>query len=267
MVQILYFCYIPGVEMSDAHVLVTGASRGLGLAIARSSARRGARLTLVARASPRLSAVAEELGGVAVAADLSQPRVDVFERAEAKHGPVDILINNAGINQALLLRDLDEATLRAQLHTNLVTPLDLIRRVLPGMLDRDRGAIVNVSSIAGDVAMRNQVGYCATKAGLSHATRAIQREVRGTQVQVHLVMLGLVATDMIDALKEDPTGARLAQRFSLLPVPTPEEVGERVVACVESGRRSLVLPLLAAPIHHLRLLPTYLTDGLLAGIK
>jgi short-subunit dehydrogenase len=248
-------------------VLVSGASRGLGLAIAGSLARRGTRLSLVARDTPKLAAAAKALGGMAFAADLSKPSVDVVERAEAAHGPIDVLINNAGINQVHLLRDLDEATLRAQLHTNLVTPLELTRRVLPGMLERDRGAVVNISSIAGDVAMRNQVGYCATKAGLSHATRAIQREVRGTRVQVHLVTLGLVATDMIDALKEDPIGARFAQRFSLLPVPTADEVGERVVQCIESGRRTLVLPSLAAPMHHLRLLPTYLTDGLLAGIK
>lgn len=254
--------------LEGAHVLITGASRGLGLELARAGARRGARLTITARNHALLGRVATDLGAKAIAGDLSDATQleELVSQAEDHHGPVDVLINNAGLNSPTALGEQGGASLRTQLSTNLLAPLELTRQALPGMRARNRGAIVNISSVAGDVAIRQQVPYCASKAGLSHATRALQRELRRTSVSAHLVVLGLVATDMIDELSRDPVAARIAKRFDLLPELSPSLVSERILTAVETGRGSLVLPGMAAPMHHLRLLPTYMTDGLLAGI-
>jgi short-subunit dehydrogenase len=94
----------------------------------------------------------------------------------------------------------------------------------------------------------------------------LQRELRPTNVGALLVVLGLVATDMIDELARDPVAAAMAKRFALLPELEVNAVARHIVDAVESGRRSLVLPRVAAPMHHLRLIPTRVVDGLLAGV-
>jgi NAD(P)-dependent dehydrogenase (short-subunit alcohol dehydrogenase family) len=251
------------------HVLVTGASRGIGLALARAFAEAGAVITASARQSARLDEVTQTAGWHRLEADLSDPEqlIGLVQRAADGAGPVDVLINNAGLNTVQQLVDADAVGLRTQLSTNLLAPLELARQALPRMIDRRGGAIVNVSSVAGDVAMRNQVPYCASKSGLTHATRALQRELRGTRVSAHAVILGLVSTDMIDDLSGDPVGAQIAERFDRLPALDPAVVADRVVRVVRRGRGTVVMPGLFALPHYLRLLPTYLTDGLLAGIR
>jgi len=250
------------------HALVTGATRGIGRAIAVELARRGARLTIVSRTAEAVARVAAELGAHGVVADLAD--VDGFDRLIAQavdaHGPVGILVNNAGLNAPTALAYASAASLRSQLITNLVAPLELARAVLPSMVERDAGCIVNISSIAGDVAIPHQVPYCATKAGLASATRVLQRELRGTNVNALLVVLGLVATDMIRELSEDQVGAVIAKRFALFPELQVDTVARHVIDAIESRRRSLVLPRLVAPMHHLRLIPTRVIDGLLAGV-
>ncbi|WP_293048162.1 SDR family oxidoreductase [Mycobacterium sp.] len=255
------------VHLAGAHVVVTGATRGIGLALADAFAAAGATITAVARPGARLDALTARSWRT-LAVDLSvAAEVDgLIERAASTAGPVDVLINNAGLNRAQVLAGTDARALRSILTTNLVTPMELIRQVLPFMLERRHGAVVNISSVAGELALRNQVPYCASKSGLTHATRALQRELKNTGVSAHPVVLGLVATDMIDELSRDPVGARIARRFDKLPALDPADVAARVVRVVDRGRGSVVMPALVAPAHHLRALPSYLTDGLLAGI-
>jgi uncharacterized protein len=257
------------VDLRRRHVLVTGASRGIGFALALAFSDAGAVITASARQSERLDEVTQTPGWHKLSADLSDPEqlVGLVQRAADGAGPVDVLINNAGLNIAQKLVDADAIGLRTQLSTNLLAPLELARQVLPGMIERRRGAIVNISSVAGDFALRNQVPYCASKSGLTHATRALQRELRGTGVSAHAVVLGLVATDMIDDLSGDPVGAQIAKRFDRLPALDPAVVADRVVRVVRRSRGTVVMPGLVGPPHYLRLLPTYLTDGLLAGIR
>jgi uncharacterized protein len=268
MTEIVLLLPFPLVKLSGAHVLVTGATRGIGLALAEAFKAAGASITGVARPGPRLDELTGR-GWRTIAADLSRAEdVDgLVERATSVHGPVDVLVNNAGLNVALKLANLDAETLRTVLMTNLWAPFELARQALPSMIGRRRGAVVNISSIAGELALRNQVPYCASKSGLTHGTRALQRELRGTGVAAHPVVLGLVATDMIDDLSADPVGAQMAKRFDRLPALDATVVAGRVVRVVERGRGAVVMPALAAPAHYLRLTPTYLTDGLLAGIR
>ncbi len=186
-------------HLAGAHVVVTGATRGIGLALADAFAAAGATITAVARPGARLDALTARSWRT-LAVDLSvAAEVDgLIERAASTAGPVDVLINNAGLNRAQVLAGTDARALRSILTTNLVTPMELIRQVLPFMLERRHGAVVNISSVAGELALRNQVPYCASKSGLTHATRALQRELKNTGVSAHPVVLGLVATDMID---------------------------------------------------------------------
>jgi uncharacterized protein len=255
-------------HVQGQHAVVTGATRGIGRAVAAELARRGARLTVVGRSADTVAAVAEKLGGHGVTADLADVNQidELVTKATDAQGPIGILVNNAGLNAPTPLSHTTAASLQAQLTTNLVAPLQLMRAVLPAMLERDAGCIANVGSIAGDLAIPNQVAYCATKAGLASATRVAQRELRRTNVRALLVVLGLVATDMIDELAKDPVGAAMAKRFALLPQLRVDAVARHIVDAVESGRPSLVLPRVVAPMHHLRLIPARVVDGLLAGV-
>jgi short-subunit dehydrogenase len=256
------------VEVHGQHAVVTGATRGIGRSVAAELARRGARVTVVARSANSVAAVAAELRGHGVTADLTDvSRIEelVAEATDAQ-GPIGILVNNAGLNAPTSFAQTSAASLQEQLTTNLVAPLALIRAVLPAMLKRDAGAIANIGSMAGDLSIPNQLPYCTTKAGLASATRVLQRELRQTNVGALLVVLGLVATDMIDELAKDPVAAAMAKRFALLPELEVNAVARHIVDAVESGRRSLVLPRVAAPMHHLRLIPTRVVDVLLAGV-
>jgi uncharacterized protein len=270
ILQKLYLvAYHLAMHIYNEHAIVTGATRGIGRAVAAELARRGARVTIVSRTPAAVTTVATELGAHGIVADLAEPvgLERVLDEATQAQGPIGLLVNNAGLNAPVALASTTAASLHAQLMTNLVAPLQLTRAVLPAMLDRGAGAVVNIGSIAGDLAIRNQVPYCATKAGLAAATRTLQRELRGTGVQAQLVVLGLVATDMIAELSEDPVAAAMAKRFAMLPELQVDAVARHVVKAIESGRPSLVLPRVAAPMHHLRLIPTRVVDGLLAGVR
>jgi NAD(P)-dependent dehydrogenase (short-subunit alcohol dehydrogenase family) len=258
------------VRLEGTHALVTGGSRGIGRDIAAALAARGARVTIVARDPAALERAGRELGAGTVVADLSDLEQvgSVFLRAEADQGPVGVLVNNAGVQCTTPLAETESEVLRAQMVTNLLTPLELSRVAVRDMLARGVGAVVNISSVAGDAAMGKQVGYCSSKAGLTAATRCLQRELRGTGVHAMLVALGLVTgTDMEKDLRSDPVAEAMLGRFGMLPELTPAEVGRRVADGIESGRSTLVLPAIAAPMHYLNQIPTRLVDALLLGTR
>src|SRR5262249_43989198 len=186
------------VELRDALVLVTGASRGIGLATAEAFAARGARLVLVARDTPALQEAAARLGATALPADLADPAA--LDGLVAKAGDVDVLVNNAGIDVSKPLWEHTAEDIQRLMQINLVTPIELTRQALPGMVQRRRGHIANVSSLAGVVSLPGFASYGASKAGLTHFTASLAADLRGTGVGVTVVEAGPVRSDFLESV-------------------------------------------------------------------
>jgi NAD(P)-dependent dehydrogenase (short-subunit alcohol dehydrogenase family) len=213
--------------------LITGASRGLGLAIAREYARRGLKLVLNARGSGDLENVAAELSGttevVALAGDVAdQQHVEqVVRTAEARFGRVDVLINNASELGPSPMPSLDRLPLDAFeriLQVNTVAPLRLIQAVLPGMRQRGSGLIINVTSDAAVQPYATWGGYGASKAALEHLSRILAAELEGSGVRVLVVDPGDMNTAMHQAAEP---GVDLSN------LPDPEQVAPAFVRLLD----------------------------------
>lgn len=179
--------------------LITGASRGIGAACARRLAREGYRLALVSRASPALDAIAAELSASAFACDLADETqiLTTLSGISAALGSVDLLVNNAGIVHRHPVDGHGTADFDRVMAVNLRAPFLLARGVLPGMLEKRAGRIVNISSISGSSGTPGLSAYCASKAGLIGFTKALSEEVKGRGVVVAAVSPGSVDTDML----------------------------------------------------------------------
>jgi len=258
-------------ELKGAHVLITGASRGIGAALAREFARADATVSLTARSAEALEELAAELGGTAFPADLmDSTAVDsLVERVEAKCGPIDVLVNNAGVEGHGWIHEAEAGILRNVVRLNLETPIVLTRNVLPGMIQRGTGHIVMISSLAGTGGFPGLSAYGATKAGLTNFAAAIALELVGTGVNTTVAAPGPVDTDMWDHIEEDtevqPVIDRL-NRIHLLPKKSPELVAEKTVAAVLADRRNVRLPRRLISNHWLREMPTRLTGALIRGV-
>ena len=138
-------------KLAGKHVVVTGGSRGIGEQLAREFAAQGARVTVVARSVDALQRVAADIGGTAVVADLTDDSVvdTLIQNIERDHGHIDVLVNNAGLETSTAFAVEDEREIRTVSRVNLEVPLLLTRHVLPGMLNRNVGHLVFVSSLAG----------------------------------------------------------------------------------------------------------------------
>ena len=187
------------------HIVITGASSGIGAALARELAKLpGARLTLVARRKAMLEELARSLPSETrvVERDLSQAgaaSTDWLAEAEREQGPVDVLVNNAGVQVIGRTEAVDVDRGEASIRLNLLTPLRLTRAVLPGMLARRRGTIVDIASMAALAPTPSMTYYNASKGGLAAASEALRGELRGTGVHVVTVYPGIVATEMAEA--------------------------------------------------------------------
>ena len=184
-------------NLGNAHALVTGGSRGIGPRIARALLARGASVTITARTRGDLELIRHRLDSdrvAAVTADVTNPgdRVRLLAEAESALGPVDVLVNNAGIEEVAPFAGQAGTTIARIVATNLDAPMQIARLVLPGMLERARGHIVNVSSIAGKAAVPYNTAYAATKHGLNGFTYSLRSELRGTGVGVSAVLPGYV---------------------------------------------------------------------------
>jgi 3-oxoacyl-[acyl-carrier protein] reductase len=190
--------------------LVTGASRGLGRAIAERLARDGWRVELVARQADRLNEVRAAIaaaGGQACVhtADISDPQSadQILAAVEKESGPLGALINNAGITKDGLLMRMDDADWSAVIDTNLTGAFRWIRAASRGMLKARAGRIVNIGSVVGLVGNAGQANYAAAKAGLIGLTQSVAREFASRGVTCNCVCPGFFDTDMTSVLKED----------------------------------------------------------------
>ena len=228
------------------HVLITGASSGIGEALAREYAAHGANLTLVARRKELLEQLAGTLRALGVqvqviAKDLSIPETatEILPEAERALGPIDVLVNNAGVQVIERWEKTDLARAEASLRTNLLTPMRLTHAVLPGMLARRSGAIVDVASVAGIAPTPYAAWYSASKGGLAAASEALHGELRGTGVSVLTVYPGPVHTSMGDKGAVS-YGGGAATRW--IPWGTTDVLARRIRKAVASKAARIIYP-------------------------
>ena len=216
-------------------VLLTGASGGIGHAIARAIAPLGAELILSGRRTEVLEPLAAELGARVIAGDLSI-REEVARLAR-EAGPVDVLIANAGVPAGGLLNELTQEQIDEMLEVNLRAPIALARELAPGMVDRRRGHIVVMSSLQGKATTPVSSIYCATKFGLRGFALALREDLREHGVGVSVVLPGFIseAGMFADARVRLPPGVGTR---------SPEDVARAVVSAIERNRAEVdVAPL------------------------
>jgi short-subunit dehydrogenase len=253
--------------LAKRHVVVTGASRGIGAALAHEAAARGATVTLVARHHDTLEVRAQALHGHAHSMDLSDPDSveNAIDRIEAAAGPIDVLISNAGFNETGPFVEKNAATLRQHVETNLSAPMELSRQLIPRMLEREHGSIAIVSSIGGEIAMANNLLYNTTKAGLNMFAATLHRELSQTPVNVLLVLLGAVDTDMLTASLADPIMGEFTKKTKIKPLRT-EQVATGILTALERGQTRLVMPSRYTPLCAIRELPTRINDVVMKSV-
>jgi short-subunit dehydrogenase len=215
------------VQIAGANVLLTGATGGIGHAIARALAQRGATLTLTGRRTDVLDELAAELGARALAVDLSVAAE--VERLVEQAGTVDILIANAGLPASGLLDTFSIQEIDRALDVNLRAPVVLSRLLLPGMVERRRGHLLFMSSIAGKASAAGSSVYSATKYGLRGFASGLRAELRGCGVGVSTVFPGFISDGgmFADAGVELPRGVGTR---------TPEHVADAVIGAIEHDR-------------------------------
>ena len=210
--------------------LVTGAARGLGIAIAQRLARAGASVWLNGRDRAALGDAADRIGGDArvLAFDIGDDDATAAAFATLAEDGLDILVNNVGQRDRRSLAQLRREDMAAMLATNLVAPFDLARRAVPLMEARGYGRIVNITSIAAEIA-RGDILYTASKGGLAALTRAFAAELGGTGITVNAVAPGYFATEANEEMSTDPGIAQhLERRTSLGRWGDPGEIGGAV---------------------------------------
>ncbi len=228
--------------LNEKVVIVTGASSGLGRALAFAFARRAAKVVLVARREDRLETVRREIEPytsdvLVIPADISQEDDlrRVVEQTLARFGRIDVLVNNAGISTGGPFQGQDSARIEAMVRVNLWAAIRLTQLVLPTMLASNHGYILNVGSGLGRAAIPMFAPYVATKYGLAGFTDALRRELHRTGVRLTLVLPGWMHTDMIT-----PEVEELVPRYGL-PVEHPDFVAERAVLGLVRGENEIIL--------------------------
>jgi 3-oxoacyl-[acyl-carrier protein] reductase len=206
--------------------LVTGASRGIGRAIASELAAAGASVVIGYRSGKdEAEALAAELGARAVQADVSN--AEEAARLVAEAGDLDILVNNAGLTRDGLLARMSDDDWRTVIETNLSSVFYTCRAVCRPMMKKRAGAIVNVSSIVGVHGNWGQTNYAASKAGIIGFTKSLARELGSRNVRANVVAPGYVKTQLTDVLPEEATAAML-QNTPLGRLGEPEDVAGAV---------------------------------------
>jgi short-subunit dehydrogenase len=232
-------------ELRGCNAILTGASRGLGVLIAHALADEGVNLALAARSAEALEKVRGDVGAkgvkaVAAATDVqdSTQLDELVATAERELGPVDILVNNAGIEATHAYEDYPPAEIVKLIAVNTTAPLLLTRAVLPGMLARGKGHIVNVASLAGKGGFPCQAPYAASKSALVTFTHTLRAELVDSPVGCSVVCPGFVADEGMYADMVRDSGVRAPR---ILGTSKPEKVAEAVVKAIKRDASELIV--------------------------
>jgi short-subunit dehydrogenase len=224
-------------RVRGAVCLVTGATSGIGRATAVRLAAGGAGLVLAGRDEGELRAAARQTGGVPIRSDLSDPGAGdrLAEDAVKAAGRIDVVVNNAGEGWAGAFAEMDPDRADRLLRVNLEAPIRITRALLPAMLERGAGHVVNVASIAGHVGVKDEAVYASTKAALIGFSESLRYELRGRGVGVSVVSPGVVRTSFFDRR------GRPYERGFPRPV-APEDVAEAIAGAIEHERAEVFVP-------------------------
>lgn len=249
--------------LAGQHALVTGANRGIGAAISRHLARAGANVSLLVRTPANAEPLAHELEALGVrtaivAADVTDAHAlaRAIGEAVAALGPVDVLVNNAGTAETVPFHRSDDALFERMLAQHLMAPVHAVRAVAPSMLERGRGRIVNIASIAGLSGAPYIAAYCAAKHALVGLTRALGAEYAPKGVLVNAVCPGYTDTEMVSGavtrivaktgIAADTAVATILKESGQQRLATVDEVAEAALAyalpsCTVSGETRPVM--------------------------
>lgn len=231
--------------------LVTGGSRGIGAAVAERLFREGLRVAVVGRPSEELTRVARAVEGLAVAGDLTDAAqiATVVAETERVLGPIDVLVNNAGIAESAPLSKVTDESWERTFAINVTAVFALCRAVMPGMATRRWGRVINVASNAGLTGYSYTSAYCASKHAVIGLTRALAVEFARTGVTINAICPGFVATEMADRAIQriaETTGRSEADARKFLESQSPqkrlmttEEVAHAVFALVPHEARGI----------------------------
>ena len=253
----------PGTIAGGRIAMVTGASSGIGAATARALAADGTTVALVARRADRLDEVLADCVGRAPqsrrwVADLSDPdraaavALDVWDA----YGQVDVVVNNAGAPMRRPVTRLTMTEVERTMRVNYLSPVAITLAVLPRMLERRTGTVVNVSSLGGRLGIMTESAYSGSKFALAGWTEAAAAELDGTGVRLRLVLPGAIDTEIWDHPDNDPpvyTG----------PLAPPEEVADGIVAAIDSDRFEHYIPDMKAVVE----MKTADADAFFAGMR
>ncbi|MGH9712610.1 MAG: SDR family oxidoreductase [Candidatus Acidiferrales bacterium] len=230
-------------QLQGTVALVTGASRGIGLAIARSLGRLGAKVSLCARDAAKLELAANEIrdqgaSALAVPADVTRATdvAALVAKTEKSLGPIEILVNNAGIGYFAPTHLADEGTWDRVLDTNLKSVFLASKAVAPGMIERRSGHIINIASLAGKNAFASGGIYCASKWGLLGLTECMAEDLRPYGIRVSAICPGSVATEFSPHAGKDPR--KMLQ---------PEDIAHAVEMIVTQAPQSFISEVLLRP--------------------
>lgn len=221
------------IDLSGRTALVTGASRGIGEAIARQLGAAGANVLCAARTVDRVQQVAAEIvaaGGKASGVQLDIAGADVRDRVKQllEQQPIDILVNNAGITEDDLFIRMKPEAWSNVIRTNLDSAFNITQEVVKKMIRARWGRVINISSVVGMMGNAGQVNYAASKAAIIGLTKSLALEIGSRNVTVNAVAPGFITTSMTEALAGDAKG-KLEERIALKRLGTPDDVAFAVV--------------------------------------
>lgn len=239
-------------------VAITGAARGIGRATAQALAQRGAAVAIGDLDLELARQTAEEIGGRTTAFRLNVTERDSVEhfiaQTEEHLGPIDVLVNNAGIMPIVRFLDETPESFERQFAINVFGVIHGMQLVIPRMLERGGGQIVNIASSAGKFGGPGVANYCGTKHAVVGITESVRSELRDTPIDVSVVMPGVVRTELTSGVP-DTRGLKPVE---------PEDIAEAIVEAIETGRYEVYVPRAISGIYKVsRLLPLRATDAMM----